>query len=163
MHAACSQADANTAAKFWAAVAAEFLGTFLFAFFGGAASPLVAAWANGIGLAVLGEGGMLRLCTQLLPALWMSHLGWAPKPARFAQSGQFQQAVAVGWDPQLVCTEVALPLGPSLQHTTWLVSFHLPTTHSTCMHHLYVPSYTHRLPLLLCHVLVRLQCMSPPT
>jgi len=43
----------NNEVKFWAAITAEFLGTFLFAFFGGAAPGPVAAWANGIALAVL--------------------------------------------------------------------------------------------------------------
>lgn len=43
----------NFTAKFWVACFAEFLGTFLFAFFGGAAPGASAAVANGIALAVL--------------------------------------------------------------------------------------------------------------
>ena len=44
----------NYNTRFWTAVSAEFLGVLLFAFFGGAAAPGLAAAANGIALAVLG-------------------------------------------------------------------------------------------------------------
>lgn len=47
--------EAPTRGRVYAAVAAEFVCTLLFAFFGGAAPGLVAAPANGIALAVLGE------------------------------------------------------------------------------------------------------------
>ena len=46
--------DVNYSAHFWVGVAAECLGTLVFAFLGGAAPAESAAWANGIALAVLG-------------------------------------------------------------------------------------------------------------
>eukprot|EP00878_Enallax_costatus_P039810 GHUV01045726.1.p1 GENE.GHUV01045726.1~~GHUV01045726.1.p1 ORF type:complete len:185 (-),score=43.61 GHUV01045726.1:5-559(-) len=45
--------EASTKGRLYAAIAAEFVCTFLFAFFGGAAPGSVAAPANGIALAVL--------------------------------------------------------------------------------------------------------------
>ncbi len=47
--------DVNFSVHFWIAVTAEFIGSVLFAFLGGAAAPGNAAWANGIALAVLGR------------------------------------------------------------------------------------------------------------
>lgn len=55
------QADAAHGAKLGAAVTAEFLGTLLFAFFGGAAPGSMAAWANGIALAVLGTSACVHV------------------------------------------------------------------------------------------------------
>lgn len=47
------QENGSTRARLAAAVAAEFVGTFLFALIGGAAPAKKAAWANGIALMVL--------------------------------------------------------------------------------------------------------------
>jgi hypothetical protein len=60
--------------KYYAALAAELGGVLLFAFLGGAAPSAVAAWANGIALAVLGKlftvlvlhGCTVQACGDLL-------------------------------------------------------------------------------------------------
>lgn len=54
-------ADADSSNKKYAAIAAELVGSFLFAFFGGAAPASMGALANGILLAVLGARPAARV------------------------------------------------------------------------------------------------------
>lgn len=63
--------EATSTGRLYAAIAAEFICTFLFAFIGGAAPGSVAAPANGIALAVL--GGYPAGYTPVRPR-WLSNL-----------------------------------------------------------------------------------------